>query len=149
MTDQHSWLNGVTPFTNIENFRASISGGSYYITAECVDTISNGGPTSFNVGTYASSAAADIALTSFVEEVGFPFIKIGSMANVDTSGTIWIVAYNLALLPRWAMGDTAGHTGLASPRGSTWSTAGYEPWADAATAITGILDLVGNVTFPS
>lgn len=147
MTNQSSWLNGVTPFTNVETFTASVSGSTYTITARCLNNISNGGPTSFTLGTYGSAADADTALTEFVEEFGFPFIKIGAMANVVNNGDIWIVALNLANLPRWALGDTSGHTGLGWPDGANWSTAGYEPWSDAASAIAGILSLVGNVTF--
>jgi hypothetical protein len=99
------------------------------------------------LGAYLQADAANLAsaLAAFISEVGYPWIAVGDLSSMTwTNGTHGILAINL---DHASFGISDSGTGIAYSGIALYSSFGYAPGSDFATAQAAIKALQGNITW--
>lgn len=100
------------------------------------------GPNSFGIKNYSSPADLATDVEAFVDEAGLPWLIVGTL--ITTGAYSGLVAINFANTPSFLSDSTPPGSGLSL--GGSWTTPGYAPGTDYASAKSIILALLGNKT---
>lgn len=111
------------------------------------------GLSTFGLGSYTSAANLESALSSFISDVGDPWVAVGSPSDIPapwTNGEEGILAVNMDQAQAVTISDGASGYYHAGIKLSVYEqpSYGYAPWDSYADAATALSDMIrGTVTW--
>lgn len=136
-----TYLNGVRT-SDLSHIVITVVGTTGTVTAY---PTAASGLSSFGLGSYTSAPDLQTALSSFIEDVGAPWVAVGSPSNISwVNGEEGILAVNMDQSQEVTVSDGASgyfHSGIKFglyPQPSY----GYNPWDSYADAASALADMV-------